>query len=40
MSYGSFKKMINNETESIKYKYIELFCEVLDCEPNDLFKNV
>ncbi len=37
MSYQNFNKMINNETKSIRYENIEIMCQVLDCEPNDLF---
>lgn len=36
MSYQNFDKMITNKTKSIQYKYLELFCEVLNCKPNDL----
>lgn len=37
MSYQNFNKMINNETKSIRYENIEIMCQVLECEPNDLF---
>ena len=37
MSYQNFNKMINNETLSIKYSYIENICLLLDCTPNELF---
>lgn len=40
MSYQNFDNMIKNETKSIKYAYIELFCNVLNCKPNDLFEIV
>ena len=32
--------IVTNKTRSIKYDNIEKFCELLDCEPNDLFKKV
>lgn len=38
LSYQNFNNMVKNKTKSIKYKYIELFCELLECEPNDIFK--
>ena len=37
MSYQNFKRMINNETKSIRYENIETMCLFLECEPNDLF---
>ena len=40
MSYTNFNNIVSNKTRSIKYDNIEKFCEILDCEPNDLFKKV
>lgn len=40
MSYQNFDNMVGNKTKSIKYKYIELFCNVLKCKPSDLFEIV
>lgn len=37
MTYTNFNNIVTNETKSIKYEYIEKFCEILNCEPNDLF---
>lgn len=37
MSYGNFSKIVNNETKLISFKNIELFCDILDCTPSDLF---
>ena len=37
MSYQNFKRMINNETKSIRYENIETMCLLLECKPNDLF---
>ncbi len=36
MSYQNFSKMINNETQSIRYENIETLCLLLDCTPNEL----
>lgn len=38
MSYTNFNNIIMNKTKSIKYENIEKFCDILDCEPNELFK--
>lgn len=38
MSYQNFKKMVNNETKSIRYENIETICLLLECSPNDLFE--
>lgn len=38
ISYQNFDRMIKNQTSSIKYKNLELLCEILDCTPNDLFE--
>lgn len=38
MSYGAFDKMIKNETKMIKFANIEAMCNILGCEPNDLFE--
>ena len=40
MSYTNFNNIVENKTESIKYENIEKFCDILDCQPNDLFKRV
>ena len=40
MSYTNFNNIITNKTKSIKYSNIEKFCKILECEPNDLFKEV
>lgn len=38
MSYTNYNNIIMNNTKSIKYENIEKFCNILECEPNDLFK--
>ena len=37
MSYQNFNNMVNNNTKSIKYEYIDALCQILECTPNDLF---
>ena len=37
MSYQNFSRMVNGETRSIKFSNLELLCNVLDCDPGDLF---
>ncbi len=36
MSYQNFNKMVNNQTQSIRYETLETMCILLDCTPNDL----
>ena len=38
MSYQNFSKMINNETQSIRYENIETLCLIFNCTPNELFE--
>lgn len=38
MSYQNFKKMVENETKSIRYERIETLCLLLNCTPNELFE--
>lgn len=37
MSYQNFRRMIYNETKSIRYENIETMCLLLECTPNELF---
>ena len=37
ISYTNFNAMIENKTQSIKYKNIETLCNILDCNIEDLF---
>ena len=32
----NINRLINGETTSISFKYIEQFCELLNCTPSDL----
>lgn len=38
MSYQNFNRMVNNETKSIKFDNLEALCQILECEPNDIFE--
>ena len=40
MTYTNFNNLINNKTKAIKYENIEKLCNILECEPNDLFIKV
>lgn len=40
MSYTNFHNLVENKTQSIKYDNIEKLCKILECKPNDLFKNI
>lgn len=37
ISYTNFLNIVDNRTKSIKYENIEKLCNILECEPNDLF---
>jgi len=37
ISYTNFNNIITNKTKSIKYDNIESLCNILNCQPNDLF---
>lgn len=37
MTYTNYNNLIMNRTKSIKYETIEKLCQILECEPNDLF---
>ncbi len=38
MSYQNLNRLLNNETKAIKYKNIELLCEILNVTPNEIFE--
>ena len=38
MSYQNFNKMVNNQTQSIRYDNIETLCLIFNCTPNELFE--
>ncbi len=37
-SYQAISRLINNETIAIHFDTIDKICNLLDCEPGDLFK--
>ena len=37
MSYQNFSRMVNNQTQSIRYDVIDALCQVLECTADDLF---
>ena len=37
MSYQNLNRMLNNQTQSIRYDNLEALCQLLECTPNDLF---
>lgn len=39
MTYTNYNNLIMNRTKSIKYETLDKLCEILECEPNDLFLN-
>ena len=40
MTYTNFNNLITNKTKAIKYENIEKLCDILECEPSDLFVRV
>ncbi|WP_409969290.1 helix-turn-helix transcriptional regulator [Bengtsoniella intestinalis] len=34
LSYQNFNKMVNNQTESIRFENIDALCQILNCTPN------
>jgi putative transcriptional regulator len=37
LSYQNFKKIVENQTTSIKFENLKAICDILECTPNDLF---
>ena len=37
LSYQNFNKMVNNQTNGIKFENLQALCDILECTPNDLF---
>lgn len=37
LSYQNFNRIVNNETNSIKFDNLQALCDILECTPNDLF---
>lgn len=40
ISYSNFNAMVEQKTKSIKYDNIDKLCQILNCEPKDLFTRV
>ena len=38
LSYQNFNRLINNETQAIKFENLNALCDILECTPNDLFE--
>ena len=38
LSYQNFNKIINNQTNGIKFENLKAICDILECTPNDLFE--
>ena len=38
LSYQNFNKIVNNQTQSIKFENLKAICDILECTPNDLFE--
>ncbi len=36
MTHQNLTKLANNQTESIKFSYLEKICDVLECTPSDV----
>ena len=37
LSYQNFNKLVNNQTNGIKFENLKALCDILECTPNDLF---
>ena len=37
LSYQNFNKIMDNETNGIKFQTLAALCDILQCTPNDLF---
>ena len=38
LSYQNFNNLVNNNTSAIKFENLKALCDILECTPNDLFK--
>ena len=38
LSYQNFTNLVNNKTKSIKFENLKSLCDILECNPNDLFE--
>lgn len=39
LSYQNFNKLVNNQTNGIKFENLKALCDILECTPNDLFED-
>ncbi len=37
LSYQNFNRIVNNQTNGIKFENLQAICDILECTPNDLF---
>ena len=40
MDYNNLSRLMNNETDTIRFENIEKLCNILDCTPNELMEIV
>ena len=38
MSYQNFNRLVKNETKGIKFENLKALCDILECTPNELFR--
>ena len=38
LSYQNFNKLVNNQTNGIKFENLKALCDILECTPNELFE--
>lgn len=38
LSYQNFNRLVMGETRAIKFENLKALCDILECTPNDLFK--
>lgn len=38
LSYQNFNRIVNNQTNGIKFDNLKALCDILECTPNDLFE--
>ena len=39
LSYQNFNKLVNNQTNGIKFENLKALCDILNCTPNELFED-
>ena len=38
LSYQNSNKLVNNQTNGIKFENLKALCDILECTPNELFE--